>query len=402
MPLRNRHVLISGASVAGPMLGWWLVRHGFTPVIVERAARPRDGGYPIDVRGAAVVIADRMGLGASLRAAAIATTAIGFVDAAGRRTATIDTTAPRDGDAHRDLELPRGDLVRILYEATRNDVDYRWDDSIAAIDEDDAGVNVTFERGDRRRFDLVVGADGLHSNVRRLAFGREAEFTRHLGFYVAAATVDPALGEPEQYLQHNEPGRMAGIYNYRGRATGIFVFRHAAQLPFDPRDTTAQKALVRAQFPDAAWQTQALLAQITSAPDFYFDAVSQIRMRGWSRGRVVLVGDAAHAPALLSGQGTSLAMLGAYTLAGELLAANGAHDVAFARYEAHLRRPVRLGQRLVHAGAAHLVPSSRLGIAARDRIVRVVAQLVRLRRLLPPTRAHAPKLPRYEAPVTTG
>jgi 2-polyprenyl-6-methoxyphenol hydroxylase-like FAD-dependent oxidoreductase len=384
MPTLNRNILVSGASVAGPVLAYWLARYGFRPVVVERAPEPRGGGYPIDVRGPAVTIADRMGIAGRLNQARVDTAAVTFVDAVGRRRSSIDSASMRAMRPSRDVELPRGDLVRILYEVTKDHVEYVFDDSIRTMDEDGEGVTVHFDRGAPRRFDLVVGADGLHSIVRRLAFGEERRFTYPLGYCVAAADVDATLGLRDQYVQYNAPGRMAGIYRYLDRATAIFVFAHRDRgpLPFSHGDTAAQKRMVTRAFPETTWDIPRLLAQATAAPDFYFDAVSQIRMPSWSRGRAALVGDAAHAPALLTGQGTTLAMMGAYALAGELHAAGGDRVSAFARYEAVHRRPAARGQRMAWAGAAVLVPGSSWGIRVRDQVTRAMLPLAKAGRLL--------------------
>ncbi|WP_405143394.1 FAD-dependent monooxygenase [Sphaerisporangium sp. NBC_01403] len=368
MMTKNRDVLISGASVAGPTLAYWLARYGFRPVVVERAPEPREGGYPIDVRGRAVEVARRMGVLPALREAGVEMSELTFVDAAGRRAGHVDAQALRRAIPTDDLELPRGDLVKILHDATRDDVEYVFDDSITTMEQDDDGVTVAFERGETRRFDLVIGADGLHSIVRRLAFGEESRFVHHLGYYVAAADVSRDYGTGDQVVLYNAPGKMAGVYSYLDRATAIFVFRAPNVGGHDHRDISAQKRLLAEAFGDRAWRVPELLAQVSAAPDFYFDSVSQIRMAPWSRGRVSLAGDAAHCPALLSGHGTTLAMAGAYVLAGELHAAGGDHRRAFARYEDEHRAAVDEGLRKAGRGAAQLVPGSGPAIWARNQL----------------------------------
>ncbi|GAA5086205.1 2-polyprenyl-6-methoxyphenol hydroxylase-like FAD-dependent oxidoreductase [Thermocatellispora tengchongensis] len=381
--MKNKDVLISGASIAGPMLAHWLVRHGFRPVVVERADRPREGGYPIDVRGPAVRIAERMGVLPELKAAAVRMSRMEFVDGRGRRTAGVDVGALRRLVAGRDIELPRGDLVSILYRRIRDDVEYVFGDSISAMTDDGDGVAVTFDSGAERRFGLVAGADGLHSAVRGLAFGPEERYAHHLGYYVAAADVPADRSVPgDHVVMHNSPGRMTAVYTYLGRATAMFVFT-APALRLDHRDTDGQKEALRRAFAGGGWRIAELLDRVTSAPDFYFDTVSQIRMPGWSAGRAVLVGDAAHCPALLSGQGTTLAMAGAYVLARELAAAGGDHRVAFARYERAHRPLVTRNQRKAGTGARTLIPATPAAIRWRDRGVRLLSVPAALGRLLP-------------------
>ncbi|MGJ6969588.1 FAD-dependent monooxygenase [Streptosporangium sp. G11] len=382
MTAKNRDVLISGASAAGPTLTYWLARHGFRPVVVERAPSPREGGYPIDVFDPAVEVARRMDILPSLRQARVEMTELSFVDGAGRRRAGIDSRAL----PNRGIELPRGDLVRILHDVTRNDVEYVFGDSISTMEEDGDGVDVTFESGGTRRFDLVVGADGLHSLTRALALGEEARFIHHLGYYVAAADVGKEMGLHDKVVMYNEPGKMAGVYSYLDRATAIFVFRHPELHGDDHRDPDRQRRVLAEAFADASWRVPDLLAQVTSAPDFYFDSVSQIKMPRWSSGRVTLAGDAAHCPALLSGHGTTLAMLGAYVLAGELHAAAGDHHVAFARYEEKHRKVVERGQSSVSQGAGLLVPGSASAIRVRNLLAPLSGALIvanRLASLLP-------------------
>ncbi|MFC4591621.1 FAD-dependent monooxygenase [Sphaerisporangium corydalis] len=400
MTTRNRDVLISGASVTGPVLAYWLARYGFRPVVVERAKAPREGGYPIDVRGQGVDVAGRMGVLPELRRASVEMAALTFVDREGRRSGGFDARALREALPTGDIELPRGDLVRILHEATWGDVEYVYDDSIKTLDQDDDGVTVSFERGAARRFDLVIGADGLHSIVRRLAFGEESRFIHHLGSYVAAADVPKELvtgryGEDDQVVLYNEPGRMAGIYSYLDRATGIFVFRPPGPVTGE-RDGDRQRRLLAEAFAVSGWQVPELLAAVTAAPDFYFDSVSQIRMTPWSRGRVALAGDAAHCPALLSGQGTTLAMVGAYVLAGELHAAGGDHHRAFARYEAEHRAVVAKGQARVKEGDSRLVPATARRIRTRNRLSRLAGLAVAAAPLLRLTHRPAPRLRHYD------
>ena len=377
-------VLISGASVAGPALAYWLHRHGFRPVVVERAGDVRGGGYPIDIRGVALDVAERMGVLPQLTAAHVGTRRITFVDPRGRvasRTTLDQVTGSPEGQ---DLEVPRGELTRVLYERTREDVEYMFDDSITAIDERPDGAHVTFRRGAPRTVDLVIGADGLHSNVRGLVFGPERDFRRDLGFHFAGFTMDDGMGLDREALFHNTPGRIAGWYAVGGqaRSTAFLAFASPTELPFDPHDLDQQRGLVAAAFAGVGWEVPRMLAALRTADDLFFDSVSQIRMPRWASGRVALVGDAAYAPSFLSGQGTSMALVGAYVLAGELAAARGDHRVAFAAYERELRPFVERNQELAGTGTFLLIPATRMQAWLRDRLVGAMSRLGPLARRL--------------------
>src|SRR5438067_612461 len=308
-------VLISGASIAGPTMAYWLTRQGIRVTVVERFATPRGGGGPIDLRGETVRLAERMGIMPAVDEVRVHTRGISFIDASGGQLAQFDPAVPGD------VELERDDLVRILHDVTKNDVEYVFQDSISTLTQDDSGVDVEFEHGAPRRFDLVIGADGLHSAVRRLTFGPEERFARNLGLYVSFLPVAPELGRENWGVLHQEPGRTAGVYSYRNKAAAIFVFR-SPELVYHYRDVDQQKELLTNAFAGMGWQVPLLLAEMKATDDLYFDVVSQIHLPSWSTGRVALIGDAAYCPSFLTGMGTSLAMLGAATLA-DALAASG-------------------------------------------------------------------------------
>jgi 2-polyprenyl-6-methoxyphenol hydroxylase-like FAD-dependent oxidoreductase len=372
--MQNRNILISGAGIAGSALAYWLRRHGFHPTVVERAPAPRDSGYKIDLRGAAVDVAERMGLLAEIRRAATDMRDASFVDGAGKRLATMDADL-FGGRAGADVEIMRGDLARILRAPTRRDTEYIFGDAIAAIAQHDGGVRVTFERGAPRAFDLVIGADGLHSAVRALAFGEEARFVRHLGHHIAIFTVADDLGLDRAELLYATPGKTVNLYSARrGEAQALFLFA-SPPLDDDRRDTRRQRQVLAEAFAGAGWEAPRLLDAMWAAPDFYFDAICQVRMDRWSSGRAVLVGDAGYSPSPASGQGTSLALVGAYVLAGELATAGGDHRAAFARYEAALRGFVAQNQRLAAGNLNGMVLRSRSQIWFQIRMVRLLPHL---------------------------
>jgi 2-polyprenyl-6-methoxyphenol hydroxylase-like FAD-dependent oxidoreductase len=362
----NERILISGASIAGLTLAHWLTRYGFRPVVVERAAELRTGGNGVDVRGQASEVAERMGIMPRVRALTADVLGIKFVDAADRAVARVDmrTLDPSS------VEIMRGDLVALLREVT--DVEILFGDSIRGLEQDDDGVTVAFEKAPARRFDLVAGADGMHSHVRRLAFGPEDEFVRHKDHYFAFANADAALGEDRWVTMFNTPGRMAGIYRSgnHAQAKAYLAFR-SAPLNYDHRDPSVHKRLVSDAFRDqTSWRTRELLDSALADPDFYFDACAQVQMTSWSAGRVVLTGDAAWCPSPVAGAGASLALVGAYSLAGELAAAGGDYRSAFNRYDAALR-PLVAARQQIGPNIRLMVPRTEIGRRVRNTLVRL-------------------------------
>lgn len=352
---KNRNVLISGASVAGPALALWLSRYGFRPTIVERAPAVRPGGYAVDFRGASMRVLEKMGLLAEVRKMETRTGAITIVDSANKKIASMP-----DGFTSGELEIMRGDLAGIFYEATRHEAEYIFDDSITSITEGESGVDVTFLREGPRTFDLVIGADGLHSKVRSLVFGDEARFIHNLGYYVAIFTTPNHMNLDHSGLYYGTLGKKVGIFSARENSEAKASFFFASPpLEYDRRDVAAQKEILRERFGKEGWEVPRLLKMMDEAPDFYFDSVSQIRMDRWSAGRTALLGDAAYCASPVSGMGTGMAVVGAYILAGELHEANGDYTVAFARYEAEMREYVRQCQKLAE-GADWFIPETRL------------------------------------------
>ncbi|WP_424528716.1 FAD-dependent monooxygenase [Sphaerisporangium viridialbum] len=357
--MKNRTVLISGASIAGTTLAYWLRRHGFTPTVVERAPSVREGGYKIDIRGAALDVVTRMGVLAEIRRERTGVQGGSIVDAAGKRVASMDgdTFGGREGD---DAEILRGDLNRILYDLTKGEVEYLFEDSIATLSDTAHGVEVTFESGGRRTFDLVVGADGLHSTSRALAFGPEERFVRDLGYYVSIFSVPNHLGLDRWELTYVSPGRTALAYSTAKDTGAKAMFLFASEpLAYDHRDHDEQRELLARAYAGEGWEVPRLLTGMEHADDFYFDSLSQVHMDRWSRGRVALVGDAAYCASPASGQGTSLALVGAYVLAGELAAAGGEHEAGFDGYEREMRGFAERNQSLGPANIKRMVMRSK-------------------------------------------
>lgn len=359
-----RDILISGAGIAGPALAFWLHRYGFRVTVVERAPEIRTGGYAVDVRGAALDVLDRMGLLTAARRENTDTRGTTFLNPDGTPAATLPLGFGVVDAA--DVEIMRGDLARILHEATRAHVSYRFADAVTALVPQGDGVRVSFERAAPQSFDLVVGADGLHSGVRRLAFGDEAPLHRHLGSHMAIFSAPNHLGLDRWQLMYTLPGRVVSIKSDRGNAElKVTAFFSSPPLRYDPRDLAQQRALVADAFAGAGWEMPRLLTAMQVAPDFYFDSTGQIRMPRWSAGRVVLLGDACGCPSPLTGQGTSLALIGAYVLAGELAAAGG-DPGALARYEATMRPFVERNQDSAAEAARGFAPQTARGVLFRN------------------------------------
>ncbi|GAA2649505.1 FAD-dependent monooxygenase [Paractinoplanes durhamensis] len=356
-------ILISGASIAGPALAYWLGRHGFRPTIVEVAPALRTGGNAVDFRGPLHMgVLDKMGVLPALRAVQTGGNAMRFVGAGGEKL--MEWPA---GLAGGDLEVLRGDLAQILCEAAGDRTEYLFGDRIAAMTETAGGVEVTFASGRQRRFDLVIGADGVHSGVRRLAFGPEEQFVKHLGYYVAGWDVPNEWGVGKDSRLHNLPGRMLSVAGARhdpARAAVFGVFR-SAKLSYDRHDRGQIEGILRERYAGMTWLAPRLLEGMSSATDFWFDQICRVDNPVWSTGRVALVGDAA-CGATIGGQGNGTALVSAYVLAGELAAAGGDHRVAFPAYEKRIGKFARGTQKGGDTTGMFLAPKTGRGIRARN------------------------------------
>jgi len=345
-------ILVSGASVAGATVAYWLAHHGHSVTVVERYPGLRPGGQAIDVRGPALTVLERMMLRAAADHRRTRIRGASVVDSDGNELSRDTESTPTGGlIANPDIELLRDDLIELLYEATQLKVEYLFDDSIESLDDDGTAVAVTFERAATRDFGLVIGADGLHSNVRQLVFGPEEQFIDRLGTHAAIFTVPNFLDLDYWQTWHYGDKTMAGIYSARNNTEArAMVGFMDTDLKIDYRDTEAQFGELEKRMADDGWIRPQLLEYMRTAPDFYFDEMSQIKMDRWSKGRVTLVGDAGYCCSPLSGQGTSVALLGAYILAGELaqaIQAGDDYELGFTNYQKEFQDYVKRNQWLV-------------------------------------------------------
>lgn len=334
-------VLISGASVAGPALAYFLHRDGYDVTVIERASHLRDSGYPVDFRGQALDVLEEMGILAKVRAHDTKMRGITLVDEKGTESGQL----PAETFAG-ELEVPKQELTRILHRITADDVTYVFDDSISAMMQHESAVTVGFERRTTRDFDLVIGADGVYSKVRQLTFGPHAAMLRHLGLSgVGFSTANyPGLDRSGLLQQTTNTAIYLFSPSAAERLTVSLSFATASPA-LDRCGRDEQEKAVRAAFAGHGWEAPRLLEAMSEADDYYFSSACQVRLDHWSCGRITLIGDAGYCAAPTSGMGTSQALIGAWTLARSLAEAGGDHPTAFAAYETELRPYIAENQR---------------------------------------------------------
>lgn len=367
-------VLISGASIAGPVLAYWLGRSGFDITVVERApALRKTGGHAIDLFRPAMEISERMGVLDRIEAHATGTTLLTINRPPSRRPAHIDYGKLIGAMSDRHVEIMRDDLSEIYYDAARDCAEFRFGDQLTEIDEDGT---VSFEHAAPERFDVIVGADGLHSGVRRLVFGEHVRES-FLGGYLSVVSVPKSLAYERQMVGYYAQKRIAMIYtaDHLDDARAVFLFRPGQPLDYDHRDVAGQQRQLHCAFADLAPEVDGWLGEIDTTPAFYFDAITQLQMDTWSRGRVTLVGDAGYCPGPAVGGSTSLAVYGAYVLATEMARAGDDYASAFANYERTMAAPVAGSRTMARVNAKAIVPGSTWGVKALIGSARVISLL---------------------------
>jgi 2-polyprenyl-6-methoxyphenol hydroxylase-like FAD-dependent oxidoreductase len=367
-------VLISGAGIAGPTLAYWLLQHGFEPTLVERAPRLRTGGYVIDFWGVGYDLAERMGLLPALTTAGYRVKEVRMVGRDGQRVSGFSADVFARATNGRYLSVPRGELAACIYRAIEDRVETLLGESVTRIEENGQAARVSFDHAEPREFDLVIGADGLHSNTRRLVFGAQAQFEKYLGYKVAAFEVSGYRPRDELvYVMYTQVGQQVARFAMRDdRTMFLFVFRDR-EADSGGGDVLAQKARIRERFRDSGWECAKILDALDSSEGLYFDRVSQIRMDRWAKGRVCLVGDAAACVSLLAGQGSALAMVEAYVLAGELKASGGSYQKAFEKYQERLQPFLAMKQQSALRFADSFAPSSGLGLFLRNQAMKLLS-----------------------------
>jgi 2-polyprenyl-6-methoxyphenol hydroxylase-like FAD-dependent oxidoreductase len=361
-------IVINGIGVAGPALAYWLTKSGHDVVLVEKAPSLRDAGFIIDFWGIGYDIAEKMGLTDEIRRLGYQVREVRFVDERGRKRGGFDVDVFARVTNDRFTSVRRSDLSATIYRAIEDSVETIFGDSVAGIDEYDGGVHVAFDHAPPRDADLVIGADGLHSRVRELVFGRESEYEVSLGYHVAAFEAEGYRPREELlYVSHALPGRQMSRFTMRDdRTLFLFVFRDEYMSDGDAR------AVLKHAFGEAGWEWPAIERELDRADAIYFDTVSQIRMNRWTKGRTALVGDAAACVSLMAGEGTGLAITEAYALAGELHASNGDYATAFARYEQRMMAFVRRKQEAAAKFATSFAPKTSLGIKFRNQVTKII------------------------------
>lgn len=373
----NKNILISGAGIAGTTLAFWLKKFGFNPTIIENSPKLREGGYAIDFMGAGYDVAEKMEIIPALKAVDINFSKLVFVDSNDKEKGSMNYQKIKNFLNGRAFTLLRSDLAKVIYQNLDTDVEIIFGDTITKIDQNEKEVFVTFQSGKTRNFDLLVGADGLHSNVRNLVFGSETQFEKYFGYYTSSFTIDNFSLGNNAFSMYNVPYRQVAVYSKNeNQSTTFFIFTSPEKLSYQHHDIEKQKQFLKTEFENSGWKCSQLLSHINSTTDFYFDSVSQIKIDSWYKGRVTLVGDAGYCPSLLSGKGSTLAMVGAYILAGELKQAHGNYQTAFKQYEIVFKPFMEKKQKAARSFAKSFIPKSNFGIWLRNKVFKLMSSSI--------------------------
>ena len=359
----NKNILISGAGISGLTLAYWLQKNGFSPTVIEKRKDLHARGYMIDFYGSGYDVSEKMGLIQQLeeRSKQYPLSKVKFVDRNGRPRATLDVNKFREVLKHRYFPIMRGDLETVIYESIKDEVPIRFGVSATKLEVQKEAVEVELSNGKSERYDLVIGADGIHSNIRKLMWGEEEPFKHFLGFYVACSVIDNFFDTQDTFLGHFEPKLQASVYSIGGNKLATFFGLKSEQINAHGRKE--QMEFLDGRLANLGWVIPQLLEGTKKSDDFFFDEASQIKLDEWHKGRVALVGDACQCLTLLAGQGASMGMAGGYMLADELRKAEGNYKIAFPAYQQRLKPDIEQKQKEARGLAGSFVPGSKFEVA---------------------------------------
>jgi 2-polyprenyl-6-methoxyphenol hydroxylase-like FAD-dependent oxidoreductase len=335
--IKNKNILISGASIAGQAAAWWMNKLGYKVTVVEIANAPRTAGAAVDIKGDTVDVVKRMGIFEQLKANRLNVEKMEFKNADDSTAGTMVLTGPGEEPEGDEIEIERDKFFGILYGGIKNDVEFIFNNSVTGLDDTGDGINVTFKDGSQRAFHLVLGCDGMHSAVRRIWFGPEAAYAHYLGAYFSITIVNKLLVKQKTMQAFAVPDKAVMLNAYNNKTDIIFCFNADEEIPYDYRDIAQQRQIILDQFNGKGWRISELLDEVQQADNFYFDKFCQIKMPSWAKGRVALIGDAGYCASPAAGMGASLSISGAAVLADALQKHNGNFELAFADYNTNLR-----------------------------------------------------------------
>jgi len=334
---KDKNILISGASIAGLSTAFWMNKLGYGVTVVEMANMPRTAGAAIDIRDSTVEVVKRMGIYEQLKANMLHVERIEFKNADDVTEGSIVMPDDEEQAVQNDIEIERDIFIGILYDQLKNDVEFIFNNSITALNETKDHIEVNLKTGPQRVFDLVIGCDGAHSNVRKLWFGHESEYAHFMGAYFGLSIVNKLLVKQKTMQMFNVPNKAIMLNAYKNKTDIIFCFNSEKEIPYDYRDMEHQRKIIPEQFAGQGWRTEELLEEVKHSGGFYFDKFCQIKMPSWTKGRVALVGDAGYCASPAAGMGASLSVSGAGALADALQKHGGDLESAFKDYNKNLR-----------------------------------------------------------------
>jgi 2-polyprenyl-6-methoxyphenol hydroxylase-like FAD-dependent oxidoreductase len=365
--LKEKKILVSGASFAGLSTAYWMNKLGYNVAVVEIAEGLKKGGTPVNIEGNTVGIVKRMGIFDKIRSNNITTEVMEFKNSDDVTERSMFLENDSDQPAKEEYQIERNVLLNIMFEAVKDDVEFIFGDSIVSLKEENDGIDVVFKGGSKRSVDLLFGCDGIHSAVRKYCFGDETEFLHFLEAYFSITIVDKLLIRENTLQLYNEPGKAIMLNTYNKKTDIVLCFSSEKEIPYDYRDEEQQRNMILNQFAGVGWRAPVLLAEVKKAKTFYFDKLCQIKMPSWTKGRVALVGDAGYCASPAAGKGGSLAIDGAAALADAFQKCHGIFELAFQEYNESFRPFIEEVQaNVVSFGVEFLIPRTTEAIRERN------------------------------------